>query len=65
MSVMQKSVEGRPKRRNSSNLRRSLKKEAENRAMNLEAEVKKLREELKYIQKLSGLDLENSNSGNS
>jgi len=26
---MQKSVEGRPKRRNSSNLRRSLKKEAE------------------------------------
>ena len=43
----------------------SLKKEAENRAMNLEAEVKKLREELKYIQKLSGLDLENSNSGNS
>jgi hypothetical protein len=33
--------------------------------MNLEAEVKKLREELKYIQKLSGLDLENSNSGNS
>jgi hypothetical protein len=47
------------------NIFESLKKEAENRAMNLEAEVKKLREELKYIKKLSGLDPENSNSGNS
>jgi hypothetical protein len=47
------------------NIFESLKKEAENRAMNLEAEVKKLREELKYIQELLGLDPENSNSGNS
>lgn len=43
----------------------NLKKEAENRAINLEAEVKKLREELKYVQALLGLKLENSNSGNS
>jgi hypothetical protein len=31
----------------------------------LEAEVKKLQEELKYVQALLGLKLENSNSGKS
>ncbi len=46
------------------NIFENLKKEAENRATNLEAEVKKLREELKCVQALLGLKLENSNSGN-
>jgi hypothetical protein len=47
------------------NIFKNLKKEAENRAINVEAEVKRLREELKYAQALLGLELENSNSGNS
>jgi hypothetical protein len=46
------------------NIFENLKKESENRAINLEAEVKKLREELKCVQALLGLELENSNSGN-